>query len=40
MCRKEGSLLDLGAIPYTQAVDRMEAASKARQATVDESLRG
>jgi len=38
MCRKDGGLIDVGAIPYPEAIERMEAASKSGASAVDEHL--
>jgi len=38
MCRKDGGLVDVGAIPYQQAIEQMEAASKSGASKVDAHL--
>ena len=38
MCRKDGGLIDLGAIPYKEAVAKMELASKSGASAIDVML--
>ena len=40
MYRKEGELLDLGAVPYKEAINKLELASKSGAAFVDLMLLG
>ena len=40
MCRKDGGLIDLGAIPYKEAVAKMELASKSGANAIDVMLLG